>query len=253
MKTLFTIGVLLVSISSSVAQSNDTTRVWRAGFYMSVVGQEVDLDDLNRELAQVGIPTLTSGLVGFSFGFTNRHRDQNSYGMAQFSYMSTFDDGNDAGNNAQLDLWKISVTGQYDVIPNEKWLIFPYLQLSTNLARLKVSSVVNTPSFQGSLSNLGSPDELVKRYSTGMFISGGIGAGIERRLVFPGSIGFIGFSAGYEISPQSEWQTEGGNYFLANSPAFQTNGLVFEFRFRIEINPNTDRNQEPQGIYKFFQ
>ncbi len=252
-----TLFLLLATLcySESVAQSFDTTNSARSGFYLSVIGQDVDLDNLNRELEQAGIPRLTSGLVGTSMGFTNRFRDQNSYGNTQLSLLSTFDDGGNAESDARLTLWKISFAGQYDVIPSEKWLVYPYLQFGTNLAQLRVSSTTNVSSFQGSLSNLNEPDELVKRYSSGLFISGGLGAGVERRFTFPGTIEFIGLSAGYEVSPRSEWQTNGANYILTNSPSFRTNGWVFELRFRLEYDPTTltDRERQPRGLFKFFQ
>lgn len=228
--------------------------VWKGGMYLGIGGQNIDLEDLNRALVQAGVPKLTTGLVGISFGFTNRHRDQDSYGTIQLSYFTTFDDGNDAGNDARLDLWKLPITGHYDLIPSEKWLIAPYLQFSPNLARLKVSSITDITTFQGSLNNLNSPDELIKRYSTGIFISGGIGLGIERRYTFPGTINHIGIRAGYEISPRLGWQTDGANYFLDNSPSYRSNGLVVEFILRVEPNPSTlmDSEMKPRGLFKYF-
>lgn len=254
-KLLFLILISVLSGSKSIAQFSVIDSVWRTGMFVSIGGQNLDLDNLNRALGQAGIPELRSGLLGFTFGITNRHRDQNSYQTLQLSYFSTFDDGNDAGSDARVDLWKLTATGQYDVIPNEKWLIFPYLQLSSGLARLKVSSITNISSFQGSLNNLNSPDELVKRYSSDLFIVGGIGVGIERRYTFPGTINHIGISAGYEVSPRSEWRTDGANYFLNGSPDFRTNGLVFELRLRVEPDPSTltDRELQPRGLFKFFQ
>ena len=141
------------------------------------------------------------------------------------------------------------------MIPNEKWLIFPYLQISTALTRLRVSSITDISSFQGSLNNLNSPDELVKRYSSDLLFMGGIGVGIERRYSFPGTINHIGISIGYEVSTDSEWRTNGANYFLDNSPSFRTNGLVFEFRLRVEPDPSTltDRELQPRGLFRFFQ
>lgn len=255
MKALFTAGILLVSVNVSMAQFSVADSIWRTGVFFSIGGQNLDLDNLNRALGQAGIPELGSGLLGFTFGVTNRHIDQNSYQSLQLSYFSTFDDGNDAGSDARIDLWKLTATGQYDVIPNEKWLIFPYLQISTALARLRVSSITDISSFQGSLNNLNSPDELVKRYSSDLLLMGGIGVGIERRYSFPGTINHIGISIGYEVSTDSEWRTNGANYFLDNSPSFRTNGLVFEFRLRVEPDPSTltDRELQPRGLFRFFQ
>ncbi|MEM9674690.1 MAG: hypothetical protein AAF992_19000 [Bacteroidota bacterium] len=248
---------LMVSFSclESKAQFYDSASVWRPGFYIGFPIQQLDLNDLNRELEVAGIPEISSTLAGFSLGFVNRHRDQNSYGLTQFSYLSTFEDGNDAGSDARLNLWRISFSGQYDVIPSKKWLGYPYLGFGFSLARLRVSSITEVNSFQGSLDNLDSPDELVKRYTSGLLINGQLGAGIERRLTFPGTTSFIGVSAGYEISPSSEWRTGDANYFLANSPSFRTNGLVFEFRLRVEYDPTTltEKEKQPRGLFKFFQ
>ena len=252
--------LLLVLFSSFcclevMAQFYDSASVWRPGFYMGFPIQQLDLSELNRELGLAGIPEISSTMAGFSLGFVNRHRDQNSYGLTQFSYLSTFDDGNDAGSDGRLDLWKLTFSGQYDVIPSEKWLGYPYLGFGVNLARLRVSSVTNINSFPVSLGNLNSPDELVKRYTSGLMINGRLGAGIERRLIFPGAINYFGFSAGYELSPSAEWRTGGANYFLANSPAFRTNGWVFELRFRFEYDPTTltEKEKQPRGLFKFFQ
>jgi hypothetical protein len=256
MKKLFFL-LLIVPFSCLVSQAQfyDTASVWRPGFYMGLPVQSLDLDDLNRELQQAGIPEISSTLVGFSLGFVNRHRDQNSYGLTQLSYLSTFEDDNDAGSDARLNLWKVSFSGQYDVIPNEKWLGYPYLSFGFSWAWLKASSITNVNSFPASLSNLGTPDELGKHYTSGLLINGQFGAGIERRLTFPGATNYIGISAGYEISSGSEWRTGEANYFLADAPTFRTNGWMFELRFRFEYDPTTltDKEKQPRGLFKFFQ
>lgn len=256
MKQLF-FSLLIVTFSclESKAQFYDSASVWRPGFFMGFPIEQLDMSDLNRELQETGIPRISSSLTGFSLGFVNRHRDQNSYGLTQLSYLSTFEDGNDAGSDARLNLWRISFSGQYDVIPSEKWLGYPYLGLGFGLGRLRVSSITDINSFQASLNNPGSPDELVKRYTSGLLINGRLGAGIERRLTFPGATNYFGFSAGYELSTSSEWRTADANYFLANSPDFRTSGWVFEIRFRFEYDPTTltEKEKQPRGLFKFFQ
>nr|WKN35369.1 hypothetical protein K4G66_23625 [Tunicatimonas sp. TK19036] len=252
---VFTILVTLFSLRVEAQSYRDTTNVWRSGFYFSIPVQTLNLTDLNRQLREAGQPEILTAMTGISMGFTNRHRDQNSYGLTQFSLLSTFDDENDPSRDTRLVVGKFSFSGQYDILSNPKWLAYPYLRLGFSMARLRVSTIDTTTTFMSSVRFLGSPDYVQKKYTSGVLLNGELGAGIERQFSFPGTTGFIGISAGYELSTGADWQIADINYLLANSPNFRTNGLVVELRIRLEYNPLTapEDDKKPKGLYRFFQ
>ncbi|WKN42928.1 hypothetical protein [Tunicatimonas pelagia] len=234
----------------------DTTRVWRTGFYMGLHAQTIDVDNLNAMLQQANQPTLLPDMAGAALGFTMRHRDQNSYSRSQLTYFTLLDNlENDNLRESRVNYWELSVTGNYDVIPSQKWLVYPYLGFGVGLSFLRVSEVISGTSFQGSLNNLNTADLEIKQYMTDAMVNGTAGVGVERRFVFPGTLGFIGISGGYKISEREDWQLRGTSYTLDDSPNFRANGWVFELRFRFEYDPTIKPEQarEPQGLFKLFQ
>lgn len=246
--------LLIVSFDAldSVAQVNDTSRVWRHGVYFSFPVQIVNLDDLNQDLAQRGLAELVPSMVGFTIGFSSRHREQNSYGLTKLSYLTTFDDEDDESEHVRINLWKMSFQGHYDVLPNKNWLAYPYLGLGLGLAFLNVTEL-NIP--QSPLLGFPSDSYSLWKYYSDILVNGSFGVGLERKFLLPGSTGYIGISGGYELSSQSDWKLRDTNYSPSTSPTFRTSGWIFELklRFELDLSTLTEKEKQPRGLFKFFQ
>ena len=78
-------------------------------------------------------------------------------------------------------LGELASFGHYDLVANDKWLVYPYLGVGVNYARLTVSSMVSNANFQTSLANPGIEEVVQRRYAPdGLMLFGELGAGVER-------------------------------------------------------------------------
>ncbi|WKN45438.1 hypothetical protein [Tunicatimonas pelagia] len=247
--------LMAIAWSESTAQTYDSTSGWRHSFYMGISTQLIDIDGLNVALEEAQLAELNPTMLGFSVGTAIRQRNQNSYATGVLSYMMLADDHSDDLRSSQINYLDFSVSGQYDIIANPKWLAYPYLSVGTGIGFLSVSEVSGEASFESGLSNLGTDDLDIKRYNTGFMINGGLGVGAERQVLLPGIRSFVGLSAGYEISSSEKWQLRSTSRYLEDSPAFQTSGWLFELRFRVEYDPSSKRDTfgKSRGPFKFFQ
>lgn len=249
MKKLLILTFLLLSFSA-FAQKRDSTNMIKTGFYVNVmtVSASSALDDLNQQLRAAGQLPVTAGLFGVSAGFTSRFADQNSYGAARLSLLTTADEDPNENQATQLTVWELSVMGHYDLLPNPNWLVYPYLGIGTSYARLAVSSVEPGNNFQNSLSNPGDDEIMQKKYGA-LMIFGELGGGIERILRFSNTDAYLGISGGYRLSTDEPWSLNNVKAF--DNASFNTNGWMFEFKFRVEMNPKPGE-EAPRGLYKFF-
>ncbi len=135
------------------------------------------------------------------------------------------------------------------MITNPKWLIYPYLGVGVNYARLTVSSVVSNLNFQNSLANLGVEEVEQRNYRTdGLMLFGEIGVGVERVLVVADSDLFVGLSGGYRLSTSNAWTLGSVKIYEAT---FGTQGWVFQLIIRAEDRP--DRARRNRGLLRFFK
>ena len=252
MKKLLIFALSLFPLLSSAQEEKDSTSTIKYGFYFSVMALDPDLSELNQQLRTADLAPLTEGLIGMSIGMTNRFADQNAYGVGRLSMVASTDDGANSNLSTRLTVWEVSTLGHYDLLPNPNWLIYPYLGLGTNYARLTVSSLVENTDFQSSLNNLANEEVAQKKYgSDGLMIFGELGGGIERivRLNYGVDI-YIGVSGGYRLASSEPWIHRDVVRF--DNTSFGTQGWTFDFKFRFEINPNPDQKVS-RGLYQFFQ
>ena len=250
MKASVAIFFVLLLSHLVAAQSSDSA-TFKTGSYVSLMVRGAQsLSDLNEQLRAAGHAPLTEALIGFSVGVTNRFAAQNSYSAGRFSGSFAADDLTDDGRRTTLTVWELATVGHYDVVASLKWLVYPYLGIGSNYARLSVSTIEPGGSFQNSLTNLGSPEVVQKKYgSDGLMIFGELGGGIERLLSFPGSDVYVGLSGGYRLSTDRSWVLAGVKSF---DSSFSTQGWTFELKFRFEAAP--ERSPEARrGLFKFFK
>ena len=247
------IFAFLLSPFFTFAQEKDSTNTIKTGFYLSVTaaGAPSALDDLNRQLRAAGQLPVTDGLIGGSIGITSRFADQNSYSVTRLSMLVATDEEPDSDQDTRLMVWELAIFGHYDLIANPNWLVYPYLGLGYNYGRLTISSVAPDNNFQNSLSNPGDDEIVQKKYGTdGLMLFGELGGGVERVLRLPGSDVYVGMSGGYRLSTSNSWTLGGIKTF--DDASFTTQGWMFEFKFRFEVNP-ASQQEASRGLFKFFK
>ena len=251
MKKLVIFALSLVPFLS-YAQEQDSVNAVRTGSYGSfILNGARQLSDINRQLRGAGLAPMQEVLTGVSLGFINRFADQNSYGVSRVSFAAAADDNANDDQDSRLIVWELFVAGNYDVLPNPNWLIYPYLGFGVNYARLTVSTLISNIDFQSSLNTIEEEEVVQKKYrSSYLPIFGEIGGGIERVLKLNSINMYLGLSGGYRLSTSSPWTYKDVKYF--ENTAFSTQGWMFELRFRFEINPNPDQKVS-RGLYQFFQ
>lgn len=243
----------LCSFATFAQESNtvETKKSPKYGLYLGISGQLPDLSDLNASLVRSELAPLDLGAVGVSVGYTGRNADQNSYASFELSYLGTTDNYLNPNLKSKLEIWQFSITGHYDVITNKNWLLYPYLSLGLNGARLTVSQIYGDSTFTSSLSNLYDPEVEQKKYYAAAPIFGELGLGVERKITLPGVDFFIGVSGGYNLSPTAYWGLENLKYYSDN-PGFSTTGWSFEVIYRFEVN-NVKPKKESWNLYRFFK
>ncbi len=248
MKKLLLIALLLPL--SLLAQKRDSIPPLKTGFYASsAVCFLSRLSTLNRQLQLANQLPLTEAMIGVSFGVTNRFEDQNSYGSSRLSFFTTEDNNFDSNQDTQLILGELAGFGHYDLVANDKWLVYPYLGVGVNYARLTVSSVVSNANFQTSLANPGIEEVVQRRYGTdGLMLFGELGAGIERAIELSDGLLFLGLSGGYRLSTSKSWVLKDVKFYDAS---FSTRGWVVQLIIRAE--ERSDGNRSGRGLFKFFK
>jgi len=245
-------ALLLLGFSTSIqAQSQDSTAQMKFGSYLSLLfNGPQQLSDLNQQLRAAQQLRIGENLVGASVGFTTRFADQNSYSLLKFSFLSSAST-EDTNLKTSLMIGEISAVGHYDLLPNPNWLVYPYLGVGVNFARLRIATYDLNGNFASSLTNLGNEEVQQKTYYSETFMSFlDLGAGIERVLRFNGVDAYLGLSGGYRFSGETSWELEGVKNFFNTS--FSTQGWVFEVKLRSELTTPTDPDKN-RGLFRFFQ
>ncbi len=248
MKKLLLITLLLPL--SLLAQEKDSIPPLKTGFYASsTVSFPSRLSALNRQLQAANQLPLTEALIGISFGVTNRFEDQNSYSSSRLSFFTTEDNDFNSNQDTQLIMGELASFGHYDLVANDKWLVYPYLGVGVNYARLTVSSVVSNANFQTSLANPGIEEVVQRRYHTdGLMLFGELGAGVERVIKLSDGVLFVGLSGGYRLSTSKSWVLRDVKFYDAS---FSTQGWIVQLIIRAEEHP--EGNRRSRGLFKFFK
>ncbi len=237
----------------ALAQEDDSVKTAYksvSGFYLGIAGRFMDVSALNDNLIRNGLAPLESGIVGFSLGFTGRRPTQNSYASFELSYLGTADDGTRSSLESKLELFQLSITGHYDVIANESWLLYPYLSIGWDWGKLTVSQIYGDSTFNSSLSTLNDPEVVQNKYHA-VAPKLELGLGVERRIRLPMTDLFVGISGGYTLSPRSYWTLKAVKSY-SDSPTLNNTGWGFKLFFRVEPN-NVKPKKEPWSLYRFFK
>lgn len=240
--------VLLLCPFTTLAQEQDSTNTLRFGTYLSLyLAYPQALSELNQQLRDAQRLDLNDNIVGGTFGFTQRFADQNSYLVTRFGFYS-LTDAEDSDDHTRLNVWEASVTGHYDLVPDQNWLVYPYLGLGFNLANLKL--LTQTPTtFAASLATPNS-GQLEQNFRTDLISFFDVGLGVERALRFPQTTVYFGASGGYRLSFSEPWNVDNLRYFTETD--FSMQGLIVEFKLRTELTgPPNQRKQ--RGLFRFFQ
>jgi len=247
MKNFFLLSLLLCSLSS-LAQEQDSTSTLRFGTYLSIQSAYPQkLSGLNQQLRDAQRLDLNDQMIGVSFGFTQRFSDQNSYTAAEIGFY-TMTNTEDSDDHTRLTVWEFSATGHYDLVPDQDWLVYPYLGLGLNTASLRL--LTQTPNtFAAGLANpANAPVE--QNYRTDFMSFLDLGAGVERALRFPQTIIYLGISGGYRFSLSEPWSVDNLRYFTETD--FSLQGWMLELKLRSEL-ANRANQQRHRGLFKFFQ
>lgn len=236
---------------SLLAQEKDSTNALKYGGYVSfnALGAR-DLSGLNDQLQAAGQLPAINTFVGFSWGFTSRFADQNSYTATRMSIYAAGDAETESNQQTRLWVGELGSFGYYNLVDNPNWLVGPYLGFGFSYARLAVSSVESNIGFQSSLANPASVEVVKKRYGTdGLMLFGELGAGVERVLKLNRVDFYIGLSGGYRLSTRNAWVLDDIKVF---DSYFGTQGWTFEIKYRFEARPDR-MNKSARGLLRFFK
>jgi hypothetical protein len=251
MKKLLCFPLLLLSLFAYAQEEDENTGKFRFGTYLGVlISYPGALDELNRQLRDAQRLDVPSQITGVSLGFSQRFADQNSYIAPRLSYFQATD-MNDSEDHTRLSIWEFSVTSHYDLIPDKKWLAYPYLGLGLNHARLDLVLVTEADDFASSLQNIGQGAERERYVSHGVMSFIDIGLGAERALHFVDDVRvYLGVSGGYRLSFSEPWSIDGLRQFSGTN--FSTQGWLLEIKLRSEL-VDPGRRSKKRGLIKHFQ
>ena len=248
MKKLLLIALLLPL--TLLAQERDSIPPLKTGFYASTaLSFPSRLSALNRQLEAANQLSLTEVLIGINLGVTNRFADQNSYASSRLGFFTTEDNDFNSNRDTQLILGELASFGHYDLVGNDNWLVYPYLGLGVNYARLTVSSVVSNASFSTSLANPGIEEVVQRRYHTdGLMLFGELGVGVERVIKLRYGVLFVGLSGGYRLSTSRGWTLKDVKIY---DDSFSTQGWIVQLIIRSE--EQSDGTRGSRGLFQFFK
>ena len=187
-------------------------------FFASLGSQIPEIDNLNKVLIDNNFPSVTNSLISMDLTVIYKKGKHN---FCYDFYVSTSWDSkiNILNNESMFSIRGGIASYGYDIISNQRLIIFPFIGLATNIGLLNLSnSKIKSTDFRTTLLSFNNQNSY--SVSAPSFVIGLQGNyNIYKKLV-------ICMKLGYNFSPTStsQWMMDNGNT-LSNGPSVNLGGL----------------------------
>lgn len=246
--------ILLLVLSGYLFAQEDSIQKpikLKKGFYEDASYIIGNFSRLNDILIQNGFPELEQTYGGFSFGFSARPSNKDSYFTAKIFILSTRSTyySNNATKGASILSYGLHDEWHLDFVKNRKWRIGPDFGFGFGLLRLKIFERLSTPvNFTATLNPSIITYHEKKLYSPSLFANAGLG--IDRKVKLKVMDFYVGIGAGYWLNTPAGFSEK--YQYNISSPRVRLSGIFYAFKFRFEIRELIPSKKSGYEYRKFY-